>query len=195
MRRPNQQEVQGRLVGGALTDPTKWRFRDKLATEATERAKTEYRRAEDSCNRRREVSRGWRSILWVTSGVRSGLEGVLCVKMEIEETSSVAVWFQEETSSVVVCLEETSSVAVWFQEETFSVVVWFQEETSSVVVWFQEETSSVAVWFQEETSSVGSVSATENTSRSATPNQSLKRVGRKRKKQSKTTMKLQYKFM
>nr|CAD7413201.1 unnamed protein product [Timema cristinae] len=47
----------------------------------------------------------------------------------------------------------------------------------------------------EETSSVGSVSATENTSRSATPNQSLKRVGRKRKKQSKTTMKLQYKFM
>nr|CAD7457021.1 unnamed protein product [Timema tahoe] len=109
-----------------------------------------------------------------------------------EETSSVIVRSQEETSSVIVrSQEETSSVV----EETSSVIVWSQEETSSVIVWSQKETSSVIVWFQEETSSVGSVSATENTSRSATPNQSLKRVGRKRKKQSKATMKLQYKFM
>nr|CAD7205363.1 unnamed protein product [Timema douglasi] len=42
--RPNQQEVQGRLVGGVLTEPTKWRLLDRLAAEATERAKTEYRR-------------------------------------------------------------------------------------------------------------------------------------------------------
>nr|CAD7406932.1 unnamed protein product [Timema cristinae] len=39
---PNQQEVQGRLVGGILRDPTHWRFLDKLATEASERAKAKY---------------------------------------------------------------------------------------------------------------------------------------------------------
>nr|CAD7428419.1 unnamed protein product [Timema monikensis] len=40
--RPNQQEVQERLVGGIHRDPTHWRFLDKLATEASERAKAKY---------------------------------------------------------------------------------------------------------------------------------------------------------
>nr|CAD7424341.1 unnamed protein product [Timema monikensis] len=39
--RPNQQEVQGRLVGDILRDPAHWRFLDKLAAEASERAKME----------------------------------------------------------------------------------------------------------------------------------------------------------
>nr|CAD7401480.1 unnamed protein product [Timema poppensis] len=42
IRRPNQQEVQWRLVGGNLRDPIHWRLLDKLATEASERAKSKY---------------------------------------------------------------------------------------------------------------------------------------------------------
>nr|CAD7204317.1 unnamed protein product [Timema douglasi] len=42
IRRPNQQEVQGRLVGGILRDPTHWRLLDKLTTEASKRDKAEY---------------------------------------------------------------------------------------------------------------------------------------------------------
>nr|CAD7455575.1 unnamed protein product [Timema tahoe] len=135
IRRPNQQEVQGCLVGGIIRDPTKWRFLDKLAAEATERAKTDYIRAlrerrglRQRDNRRRDreggggrlmtvmrrwnedrtgerdwdgrwcdlserclkltgdaegYSRDWRSILLVTRGVGPGLEGVLCIGMEI----------------------------------------------------------------------------------------------------------------
>nr|CAD7461847.1 unnamed protein product [Timema tahoe] len=45
LRRPNQQEVQGRMVGDILRDPVHWRFLDKLAAEASERAKEEYIRA------------------------------------------------------------------------------------------------------------------------------------------------------
>nr|CAD7593144.1 unnamed protein product [Timema genevievae] len=69
IRRPNQQEVQGCLVGGIIRDPTKWRFLDKLAAEATERAKTDYIRAlrerrvlrqRDNRRRDREGGRGRR---------------------------------------------------------------------------------------------------------------------------------------
>nr|CAD7440331.1 unnamed protein product [Timema bartmani] len=39
------EELQGRLVGDILRDPVHWRFLDKLAAEASERAKEEYIRA------------------------------------------------------------------------------------------------------------------------------------------------------